>query len=265
MIGNPSKKEDTCELAINGAAQQLASGDAAAARSQAVLALASCSGEARAKARELQVAADKALAALANCERDFRGIASQLGEHRLQSAGKQLNQQDSACAESPRGKALALQIQQGQTAADSAEAVLRRLLANDDAKGAKAGLDQLLALNREQADLATLRQELQALQTASRTAVNNAQPGTASPAAVPEPQAAKPVVAVPAPANPQHELLQSFLRDAESALSQLKFDAAKTYVESARRVDPNNPQAAALARRIKERELQYLKEETSIK
>ena len=63
----------------------------------------------------------------------------------------------------------------------------------------------------------------------------------------------------------RNEMAQSFLRDAERAMADGRFDAAKTYVESARRIDPGNSQAATLARRIKERELQYLKEETSIK
>lgn len=60
-------------------------------------------------------------------------------------------------------------------------------------------------------------------------------------------------------------MAKTFLLDAETAMNQFKFDAAKTFVESARRIDPNNPQAAKLSSRIKERELQYLNEETSIK
>ena len=60
-------------------------------------------------------------------------------------------------------------------------------------------------------------------------------------------------------------MAQGFLRDAEAALRQMKFDTAKTYVESALRVDPKNSQANVLSRRIRERELQYLNEETSIK
>lgn len=57
----------------------------------------------------------------------------------------------------------------------------------------------------------------------------------------------------------------SFLRDAEMSLSKMKFDAAKTYVESARRIDPGNSQVPAMARRIREGELRYLQDETTLK
>ena len=61
------------------------------------------------------------------------------------------------------------------------------------------------------------------------------------------------------------DIAQRFLRDAEQALAQRRFDAAKTFVDSARRIDPNSAQAALMLRRIKDQELQYLREETSIK
>ena len=88
----------------------------------------------------------------------------------------------------------------------------------------------------------------------------------ALPAPLPSPPAASQRAANMAPAAAgQSELAREFLRDAEQSLAQQKFDAAKTFVESARRVDPMNAQAAVLWRRIKDRELQYLKDETSIK
>ena len=96
-----------------------------------------------------------------------------------------------------------------------------------------------------------------------RPTVAQASAVTPLPTANPLPSA---VSTRPAPAlNPQTELLHTFLREAETALRQLKFDSAKTYVDSARRIEPGNVQATALARRISERELQYLRDETSIK
>ena len=286
-LGKPGKKEDACESAVTGAAQQLAAGDAAGARSQAVLALAACSGEGRVKAREMQIAADKALAAQASCERSLRNISAQVGDHRLQTARNGLNQLATACVDGVQGKALHQQIAQGLAAAAGAETEVRKLLADGDAKGAKAAFDRLVGHNREHADLAALRQEVQAALRGSASptpaaaappVVMQATPSARQAAPIAEIPAAAPVklppaavIQAPAPVfaaptvNPQTELVQSFLRDAETALARLKFDAAKTYVESARRVDPNNPQAAALARRIKERELQYLRDETVIK
>ena len=275
LIGKPSKKEDACDQALNQSAALLAGGDAAGARGQMVLAMASCSGEARVKAGKLQAAADKAVAAQAQCKRSFRRIGSQISEHRLQSARGTLDQLGTACAASLQGKGLRSQIETGQAAATAAEAELRKQLAEGDLKAARAAFDQVIAINREHPDLSALRQELAAGVKALGSAPSmNAPTVTTTATATPRetqrepPQAARQqptVTAAPSTPNPQAEMAQSFLRDAEAAMSQLKFDAAKTYVESARRIDPGNPQAAMLARRIKEHELQYLKEETSIK
>ena len=60
------------------------------------------------------------------------------------------------------------------------------------------------------------------------------------------------------------EMAQAFLRDAERSLLEGKFDAAKTYLESARRVDPGNARIDNLSRRIRERERQVLQTETTI-
>ncbi|MBW3501990.1 hypothetical protein KO538_25890, partial [Janthinobacterium sp. NKUCC08_JDC] len=62
----------------------------------------------------------------------------------------------------------------------------------------------------------------------------------------------------------RNEMAQSFLRDAERSLLEGKFDAAKTYLESARRVDPGNARIDNLSRRIRERERQVLQTETTI-
>ena len=278
LIGKqPSKKEDACDQALNQAAAQQAGGDANAARGQTVLAMASCSGEARVKAGELQAAVDKAVAAQANCERSFRRIGSQIAEHRLQSARGALDQLDTACAESLQGKGLLSQIETGHATATVAATEMRKYLAEGDLKAARTALDQVSANNREFPDLAVLRQELTAGVNQSDSATATSASTAIAPAAAAQreaqrdpSQAARPQPTLPSVAerptpNPQAEMAQSFLRDAEAAMNQLKFDAAKTFVESARRIDPSNPQATALARRIKERELQYLKEETSIK
>ena len=63
----------------------------------------------------------------------------------------------------------------------------------------------------------------------------------------------------------RNDMAQSFLRDAERAMADGRFDAAKTYLDSARRVDPNNPRIDSLSRRIRERERQVLQTETTIK
>ncbi|MBK1689377.1 hypothetical protein [Rubrivivax gelatinosus] len=266
FTGNSPREPDPCQDALDQAASLLASGNAAAARSQTVLATASCSGEARAKATDLQAAADKVLARQAACERSFRQIGNLVADRRLEKARSQLDALETACVESPQGKALQQKINQARATATDAAGQVRQHLAEGNLKSAREQLERLAASNREHADLAGLRQEVQAAGARQeREAMPEQTPAPPLRAAQPAPS---PAPAAPAPqpvANAQAEMAQVLLRDAENALRQLRFDAAKTFVDSAQRLDPQNPQAAALARRIKERELQYLREETSIK
>jgi len=279
FIGKPAHKPDPCQDKLSQAASLLASGNAAGARSQSVLAMVSCSGEARSKAADLQAAADKALAKQVACERSLRQIGSLVMDRRLERARTQLDAQEIVCIESAQGKELRQKIDEGRTTATDAASQVRKYLAEGDLKSAREQLERLAASNREYGDLASLRQEVQSAAMSQENRPPVAEAATkpqhdAAPAQklAPVTQSAQPapnpVPPTPAPqpaANAQAEMARVLLRDAENALRQLRFDAAKTFVESARRLDPQNPQAAALARLIKERELQYLSEETSIK
>ncbi|WP_093222462.1 MULTISPECIES: hypothetical protein [unclassified Variovorax] len=263
-LSRPSEKEVACNTQLASAAEKLAAGDAVGARGQTVLALASCSADSRSKAAALQAAADKTLAARANCEKGLRRAESLIGEHRLQSARSAMDQLDTACIDAPQAKTLRLQLDAGQSAASSAEADVRQKIAMGNVKAARASLDQLGAANREHPEIAALRTEIQNAAKAQEEAAAAAA-AVAGAAAAPS---APGFMEVPARANampaPQQDLVSGFLRDAETAMAELKFDKAKTYVESARRIDPANSQAAFLARRIKERELAYARKEMTI-
>ena len=269
-LSRPNEKEIACNAQLASAAEMLAAGDAAGARGQSLLALASCDADSRSSATELKAAADKALVVLANCEKGLRRAESLIGERRLQSAVSTLNQLDTACSDAAQAKKLRLLLDAGQSAADSAEADTRQKLKNSDMMGARASLDQLSAVNREHPEIAALRMEIQNMAKAQDAAA------AAAPAPAPAPARAAFVAPSPVPALPevpvrnnaafasQQALVNGFLRDAEVALSELKFDKAKTYVESARRIDPNNSQAAVLARVIRDRELAYARREMTI-
>ena len=129
---------------------------------------------------------------------------------------------------------------------------MRKQLVLGDMRGAQASLDRLQGQNREHAELPALRAEVRAAIAAQKPA----------PAPLPAP---RPVVPPPDPAPAPPLLAQDFLRQAERALAQSRFDAARTYVDSALRIDPSNAQAGSLLRRIRERELQVLREETTIR
>lgn len=90
------------------------------------------------------------------------------------------------------------------------------------------------------------------------------------------PQAATPAASTlarsqPAPAvrqevhNAKAEMAVSFIQDAETALSQSRFDAARTYLDSARRMDPNSPRLDTVSRQIRDRERQMMQQETTIR
>ena len=278
LLSGPTDKEVACDMQLALAAEMLAAGDAVGARGQSVLALASCNADSRSKANELQAAADKALVLRANCEKNLRRAESLIGEHRLQSAISTIDELDNSCSDVPQTKTLHLLLDAGQSAAASAEAETRQKLASSDLKGARVSLDQLSAVNREHPEIAALRVDIQnalkaqddaaAADAASAAAVAAATAADAATAAVvpapPKPAVVEAPVRNNATFTAQNALVNGFLRDAEIALSELKFDKAKTYVESARRIDPANSQAVFLARQIKNRELEYARKEMTI-
>lgn len=289
------QEPDACEEALTKAANMLAGGDAANARSQIIVGMASCNSNDQAKAREMLVVADKALAVQSACERSIRQISSAITDRRLLSARSSLDQLETACANSSLVRGLREQIDAGQASAVAAESEARAFIALGDLTSAADAVDKVASSNREFQGLPQLRKQMQeSLRAqdatpqppisespqAQATEVSKAPLIVTSPAPLaahpqgPSTQPPKvaqqssmpsaPATPITPPVSTQAEMAQGFLRDAETALRQMKFDAAKTYVEGALRVDPNNAKAAALARRIKEREVQYLNEETSI-
>jgi hypothetical protein len=244
-----SVDDGPCRQALGASARALAQGDAAGGRSQAVLALGSCKGDDAARARVLQGQADQALAVQVACERALQGVASQLDTQRLLSARKQLDGLDARCTRSDGAAVLRQRLEQAQRAADASADSVRKQLVLGDTRGAQASLDRLQGQNREHAELPALRAEVRAAIAAQK------------PAPAPRQVVQPPPSSVPGPPL----LAQDFLRQAERALAQSRFDAARTYVDSALRIDPSNAQAGSLLRRIQERELQVLREETTIR
>lgn len=285
QVSRPSEKERACEQHLAAATQSQAQGDRAAARSQSALAVLACAGPSQARALAVQAAAEQALqaqasraAAQATCERGYRRVTSQLGENRLRSARSALDQLDASCLEAAAGRTERLKLDAAFSLAESTEALVRQKLGEGDLRAARAALDQLAAQNREHPDLNSLRQDIKAATAAQEVAAANAAAGAAALSALAIQPAAPTVLPTSRPpavaststpattaARPQTELARTFLRDAEAAMQQLQFDKAKTLVESAERIDPSNVQAAALARRIRERELEYARKEMIIR
>jgi hypothetical protein len=280
--------DSLCDKTLAQAAERLAGSDVAGGKSLLVQALASCHGDGRQRAVELQGLADKAAVSAATCDRVFQRISGAIAGHRLGAARKIYEEVDPTCTTASHGKQLLEQLEREESLAASAAAAARKALDSGDASAAREAINLLASINRDEADIHALRERLDAMgntpaaqPTISSPTVPPAisvqthtpiqvippagLPPAQSPEAKPAPTAPSSPPAGPAQVNLQAEMAQGFIRDAERALAEMKFDAAKTYVASARKLDPGNPQAADLLRRISAREMQYLRDETTIK
>jgi hypothetical protein len=287
----PSKDTLACDNALNQGNKLLAAGNLAGASAQSVHANVSCSGAARSKAEDLQAAVLKAENSGISCARALKAIDDQLDNHQLGTARSQLDQLNKRCAADAGAKKLRQRLVTAQNGANSATEAVRRALAQRDAGAADKAIDRLAGLNRDADDLAGFRAALATLQ-AEQASARQAATVPAAAANAPTPAAtrapAQPVLATPSvqtptptpavtqrqPAAPlvkpevhnaKAEMAVSFIQDAETALSQGRFDAARTYLDSARRMDPNSPRLDALARQIRERERQLMQQETTIR
>lgn len=273
---SPSKDKLACETALTQGNKLLAAGDLAGASAQSVHANVSCSGATRSKAEALQAAVLKAENSGSSCSRALKAIDGQLDNFQLGGARSRLDKLNQRCAADATAKKLRQRLVTAQTAANTATDAVRRALSQRDANAAGKAIDRLAGLSRDSDDLAGFRAALATLQ-AEQAAAKQA---VATPPAVTTAPAPAPVIpAVPAavqrqPATPavkpdvhnaKAEMAVSFIQDAETALSQGRFDAARTYLDSARRMDPNSPRLDAMARQIRERERQLMQQETTIR
>ncbi|MED5598613.1 hypothetical protein [Janthinobacterium sp. P210006] len=277
MNGKPgSKNESACNDAIDSGLKLVANGSLDGARQKLATAKTACTGKSSAKADDLQAAIGKAGAASGGCQRSVRAIERNIDGHQLQSAARGIAALDADCAGASSVDSLRKQLARQQAAAASVLVGLRQALDGKDATAAQNGIARLEAIDREAAELPQLKADAQALSAAAPVSVpapvtvptTTVQPEPAPARAVERPAVAErrpqETSPVDSGAAMRNEMAQSFLRDAERSLLEGKFDAAKTYLESARRVDPGNARIDNLSRRIRERERQVLQTETTI-
>ncbi len=279
MNGKPGGKNDAaCNDAIDSGLKLVANGSLDGARQKLATAKNVCTGKSSAKADDLQAVIGKAGAASGSCQRGVRAIERNIDGHQLQSAARGIAALDADCAGAASVASLRKQLARQQAAAASVLVGVRQALDGKDAVAARNGIARLEAIDREALELPQLKADVQALSAAAAPAPVVAPVETAPVRVVPtEPAPARAVersavaerrpletAPVDSGAAMRNEMAQSFLRDAERSLLEGKFDAAKTYLESARRVDPGNARIDNLSRRIRERERQVLQTETTI-
>ncbi len=275
-----------CAQVYEAGKRALAGGDEAAARTQLELAGAACGADS-AEARDLGArieAVSKEAHAAAACDTQLAGIGARLDENDLAAARKGLDGLDRDCAAGAGVKPLKSRLARQSRAASEASERAGQLLGQEDGAGASQAIDRLEQADRSHPDLARLRAEVQRLGERASAVELPAAPDlpdepAPAPASVPRARSAMPAPAQPAmPSAPsvhvqaaqmqaqmEAQMAQGFLRDAERALARGQFDAARTYIDSARRVDPSNKQADALAQTVRERERQVLQNETTIR
>lgn len=277
----PNVDAQACTNAFDMGMKALASKDMDTARLQVTTANGVCQGDARSKAASLQAAVEQADSSRTACQRSFFQIEGLIDEHKLSSARTAIGELSSACAADPDAGTWRSRLAAGVTAAQGAQASLRTALDARELAQAKSSLQQLTNANRENPDLAALKAEVDQLATAVAATAEPAvaaAPATVTPAPalvvdappaimLPAPRERAPVrrVEVESASNAKAEMATAFLHDAETALGQKKFDAARTYVDSARRVDPTNPRLDSMNQQIRERERQVLQQETTIR
>ncbi|OEZ67192.1 hypothetical protein JAB5_38800 [Janthinobacterium sp. HH103] len=276
MNGKPGgKSESACNDAIDSGLKLVANGSLDGARQKLATAKNVCTGKSSAKADDLQAAIGKAGSGSSGCQRGVRAIERNIDGHQLQSAARGIAALDIDCAGAASVDSLRKQLARQQAAAASVLVGVRQALDGKDATAARNGIARLEAIDREAVELPQLKADVQALSMAAPVSAPSP-----APAAMPAQQEPAPARAVERPvvterrpletspvdsgAAMRNEMAQSFLRDAERSLLEGKFDAAKTYLESARRVDPGNARIDNLSRRIRERERQVLQTETTI-
>lgn len=281
MNGKPGGKNDAaCNDAIDSGLKLVANGSLDGARQKLATAKNVCTGKSSAKADDLQAAIGKAGAASGSCQRGVRAIERNIDGHQLQSAASGIAALDADCAGAASVDSLRKQLARQQAAAASVLVGVRQALDGKDAAAARNGIARLEAIDREALELPQLKADVQALSAAAapapvsapaplETAPVRSVPTEPAPARVVERSAVaerRPLETSPVDSGAamRSEMAQSFLRDAERSLLEGKFDAAKTYLESARRVDPGNARIDNLSRRIRERERQVLQTETTI-
>ena len=275
MNGKPGgKNESACNDAIDSGLKLVTNGSLDGARQKLATAKLACTGKSSAKADDLQAAIAKAGAASGDCQRSVRAIERDIDGHRLQSAAKGIAALDADCAGAASAESLRKQLARQQAAAASVQVGVRQALDGKDAAAAQNGIARLEAIDREALALPQLKADVQALSAPVPAPVAAPAPAPAMLETAPARAAERPAVAERRPvetapvdngAAMRNEMAQAFLRDAERSLAEGKFDAAKTYLESARRADPGNARLDNLSRRIRERERQVLQTETTIK
>ena len=155
------KPPDVCQLALEGAASAMQTGQFAQAKAQALGAVARCTGESQDRAKTVLKAADAAHAADENCGKAVRQADGQIADGRLKLAQRTLDSQPGACLARQDATASKQRMESNRTSAAEKLGQGQTQLSDGQIEQARASLNEAEKLDHDNADLSKTRREIE--------------------------------------------------------------------------------------------------------
>ncbi len=194
------KPPDACQLALDSAASALQGNQFAQAKSHALAAIARCTAERQDRARVVLKAVETSMSADDSCAKALRLVDSQIGEGKLKQAQRTLDAQPGACLNRADAAARRQRLETNRAGAAEKLAQAQTLLADGQFDQARKSVDDAERLDRENADLAKTRKEIE---TKSREVVAQKAPPAPVPQAPPKTEPQVPPKTLPPGPAPQ--------------------------------------------------------------
>lgn len=183
------KPPDACQQSLESAAVSMQANQFAQAKTQALGAVARCTGESQDRAKTVLKAATDAQAADDGCSKSLRQADSQIADGRLKLAQRTLDAQPGACIGRQDAAASKQRLDSNKASAAEKLTQAQNQLAGGQAEQARASVDEAERLDRDNADITKVRKEIAAWKP----------PQTPLESPSPLPPVAPPVAATPVP------------------------------------------------------------------
>lgn len=251
------KPPDLCQQALESSASSMQANQFAQAKTQALDAVARCTGESQDRAKTVLKAAQAAQAADDNCGKAIRQADSQIAEGRLKLALRTLDAQPGTCLNREDATALKQRIDASKASAAEKLSQAQTQLTDGQFDQARASVEEAERLDHDNSDLARIRKEIEKM-TKEAVAIKEPPPQTSLPPSVIRPpvQAPQPQSVYDAGENNKRLECTILVRTGQSALTKKNYDDAMQRAQEALATFANCPGAQDLfqsARQEKDR------------
>lgn len=172
------KAPDLCQQALESAASSMQANQFAQARTQALGAVARCTGDSQERAKTVLKAAESAQAADDNCGKAMRLSDSQISEGRLKLASRTLDTQTGACLSREDATSRRQRIASSRASATEKLSQASTQVSEGKFDMARASVSEAERFDRDSADLSKIRQDID---SKAKEAARPAAPLVASP------------------------------------------------------------------------------------